>query len=200
MSQETSDLILGAVVLVIFLIFVFVAGWILNKFKNARFTRAWTPLQPIINGKVHEDGGGAATSYLVGTYRGWQVQASMTPNRNRYSGESGHRYNYFDVALLEVPGKHDWSFAYHTPLLGRETATWRVVTHDPALAERLQNANLISVLAGLGHPKIEYKQRGKMLQYQADITPLQVPTPEMFQRQIEALIWMAKINEEVNAK
>ena len=199
MSQETSDFIFGAVVLVIFLIFVFVLGWLINKFKNARFAKAWASLQPIINGKVHEDGGGAATSYLVGTYQGWQVQASMMPNRNMYSGESGHYYNHFDVALLGVPGKQDWSFEYHAPIMGFGKSGWHVETKDQALAERLERANLIAALAGMGQPKIIYQQRNGLLKYEADITPLEVPTPEMFQKKLEILLWLAKVNEEVNA-
>lgn len=200
MSQETSDFIFGAVVLVIFLIFVFVLGWFLNKFKNARFARAWRPLIPIINGKITEDGGGATTSWLSGTYRGWKVQASMIPHRNQYSGESGHYYNHFDVALLEIPGQHDWSLEYQTPLFGVRGADWQIETEDPALAARLQNANLVSILAGMGHPKITYQKRAQMLQYEADITPLEVPPPAMFQRQIEVLIRLAQVNEEVNTK
>jgi hypothetical protein len=29
----------------------------------------------------------------------------MIPNRNRYSGEGGPRYNYFEIAPLEVSGR-----------------------------------------------------------------------------------------------
>lgn len=60
-----------------FLVCVYLAGLVLSRFKNARFTRAWQPLVPLISGKVVSDEGGAAISWLVGVYRGQQVCASM---------------------------------------------------------------------------------------------------------------------------
>ena len=116
MSQETWDMIVGAAILIPFLILVFAAGLVLNKFKNGRFTRAWGPLVPIINGTVIQDGGGAATSWLTGTYRRRKVRASMVPNRNRYSGESGHTYNYFDIEIQDVPGGQGWSVVSDPPM------------------------------------------------------------------------------------
>jgi hypothetical protein len=76
MSQEVppGDMLFGSVVLAIFLVFVFALGWLINKFKNRRFTRAWTPLVPLIQGTVHEDGGGGG--FLSGTYRGHKVRAT----------------------------------------------------------------------------------------------------------------------------
>lgn len=106
--QGSSDMVVGSVGLVLFLIFVFAAGKVLSSFKNARFTKAWAPLVPIIAGTIIHDGGGASTSWLAGTWQGRKVQASMTPGRNRYSGESGFKYNEFGIELLEVPGGQDW--------------------------------------------------------------------------------------------
>src|SRR5689334_20548661 len=95
--QQSSDMVLGIVVLVPFLILCFVLGKAIATLKNARFTKAWAPLVPVIQGTVVHDGGGASTSWLTGTWQGRKVQASMTPGRNRYSGESGSRYNEFGV-------------------------------------------------------------------------------------------------------
>ncbi|HRO24233.1 MAG TPA: hypothetical protein PLR07_08070 [Promineifilum sp.] len=61
-----SDMVFGAIGLIIFLALIFVAGALLYKLVNARFNRAWGPLMPLI--KVVGDGGGGATSWLVGTY------------------------------------------------------------------------------------------------------------------------------------
>jgi hypothetical protein len=106
-----KDLITGSIILVVFLVCVFAAGRVLSRVRNARCARAWEPLVPVIGGKVVDDGGGAATSWMTGTYKGRLVCASMVPNRNRYPGETGFRYNYFDVALLQTPGKSDWSLS-----------------------------------------------------------------------------------------
>ena len=76
-----NDTLLGGIALAAFLVLVFGAGVVLNKWKNARFRQAWAPLVPIINGKVEDDGGGAASSWLAGTYQGQPVYARMTPAR-----------------------------------------------------------------------------------------------------------------------
>lgn len=78
-------MLFGVVVLAIFLVVVFALGFLISRFKNARFEKEWQPLVPLINGKVVNDGGGAATSWLTGTYQGKSVYASMIPKRNRYS-------------------------------------------------------------------------------------------------------------------
>ena len=57
--------------LAVFLAVAFGIGFLVNKVKNAKFARAWAPLRPVIEGSaVVEDGGGAATSWLTGTYQG----------------------------------------------------------------------------------------------------------------------------------
>lgn len=90
MNREASsgDMLFGSFVLVIFLIFVFAAGFLLNRFKNRRFHQAWLPLVPLLNGKIIDDGGGAATSWLSGTYRGQPVRAAMIPNRTYSNGST----------------------------------------------------------------------------------------------------------------
>src|SRR5262245_29922515 len=122
-----EDLISGSIILAVFLVGVYFAGRILSRLKNARYARAWAPLIPVIGGKVVDDGGGAATSWLTGTYMGRSVCASMVPNRNRYPGESGFRFHYFEVALLETPGKSDWFVKE------------RSISADKALERRLQD-------------------------------------------------------------
>lgn len=198
MSQETSDFIFGAVVLAIFLVFVIVLGWLISTFKNARFAKAWTPLLPIISGKITQDGGGAATSWLTGTYQGRRVQASMVPDRNRYSGESGSRYNHFEVALLEVSGLQDWSVVYKTPVLGFGEYGWRIQTPDKALEARLLAAGVLQVVARLQCDTLEYKAKAQRLTCEQDITPQWVPTPERFRADLELLILLAQVNEKVN--
>lgn len=198
MSQETSDILLGVAVLIPFLICVFAAGFILNRFKNRRFVKAWASLVPIIGGKVIDDGGGATTSWLKGTYQGRQVWASMVPNRNRYSGETGHYYNYFDITIQGAPGGQDWSVEHKTALLGFGATGWKIETSDPALEVRLRDAGVIDMLAGMGMPKVEYKRRDGTLVYSEDVTPQWVPTPERFQEELGLLVRLVKLNEDLN--
>lgn len=201
MNQEVppGDMLSGSVVLIIFLVFVFGLGFLLNRFKNRRFTQAWRPLVRLINGKVIEDGGGAATSWLTGRYLGQPVRAAMVPNRNRYSGESGHYYNHFEVALLEVPGRQDWSIEYKTPILGFGKTGWQIETDDAALRDRLIAYGVIHEVARFGSPEIKYQARAKTLLYSEDVTPLWVPGPERFQEELELLLRLAGVNGEVNS-
>lgn len=195
MSQEVpaGDIIFGAVILVAFLIIALIAGRLLSNFKNRRFTRAWAPLISLVNGKITHDGGGAATSWLTGVYRGQQVQASMIPGRNTYSDQTGPRYNYFDVALLDIPGKQDWRIENQPLILGRGHKGWHIASEDRALEIRLQESGIVTTLGKLGNPTIEYTVRGGILRYSEDVTPRWAPTPERFQEELALLLKLAEI-------
>lgn len=201
MNQEvaTGDIVFGAIVLIIFLIVALGVGRFLSGLKNQRFNKAWQPLVPIINGKIVHDGGGAATSWLTGTYKGKSVQASMIPDRNLYQGESGPRYNYFDVQLTAVPGNQDWRIIYKTPLAGMGAEGWQIQTENQRLRTELGQSAVLSTLAGFGRPTVEYKAKRHTLCYSEDITPGWVPALDRFKEELELLLMLAAINEETNA-
>ena len=200
MNQEVppGDMLFGAVVLAIFLVLVFAVGKVIYSFKSARFTKAWGPLIPILNGQVAHDGGGAATSWLTGTYSGRQFRASMIPNRNRYQGESGHNYNYFDVALLGVAGSQDWSIEYRTALWGIQQEGWHIESKDAALQERLRASGIIDLVSRFGSPAVKYGSRERTLLYSEEVTPLWTPMPERFREELDLLLRLAQMNAEVN--
>jgi hypothetical protein len=185
-----SDILFGASILIIFLVCAFGVGRLLSAWKNRRFTAAWASLVPLINGTVHHDGGGAATSWLTGTYRGKRVKATIMPGRNRYT-EGGGRYNYFDVALLDIPGQQNWRIVYQTALLGLGHTGWDIKTEDQILRVRLEEMGIMAELARLGTPTIEYSAQRHTLLYSEDITPRWVPTPERFQEALEMLLRFA---------
>jgi hypothetical protein len=198
MNQEvaTGDLIFGAVVLIIFLIIVLVIGRFVSGLKNQRFSKAWQPLVPVINGKIIHDGGGAATSWLTGTYKGKAVQASMIPGRNLYQDESGSRYNYFEVKLVDVPGNQDWRIAYKMPLAGLGKEGWQIKCQYLTLQNQLQQSGVLSTLSRFGRPTVEYKARQKTLTYSEDISPRWVPDKEQFMDELELLLQLAAITRE----
>ncbi len=186
MSQEAppGDMLFGSAVLAVFLVFVFALGYVIYKFKNRRFTRAWAPLVPLVQGKVTGDGGGGATSWLSGTYRGKPVRATMIPHRNQYSGESGSYYNHFEVALLDVAGRLDWNAEVKTAILGFGRTGWTITADDPALVARLEAAGVLSLVARFGEPTVVYQARAKTLQYSEDVTPQWTPAPARFQEEL----------------
>lgn len=197
MSQETRDTVLSVMGLAVFLVLAYGVGVLLSRFKNARFRKAWAPLQALIDGKVVDDGGGAATSWLTGTYQGYQVRARMAPQRN--SGETGPRFNDFAVALAQVKGEQDWTFSVRSsPEPGK--SPWRVTADTTAVAQRLERAVIETMLPGLGYPKVSFRQQSGLLEYQVDVTPALVPTPELFARTLEFLVWLEGVNREANPR
>ena len=163
--ESSSDMVFGSIVLFFFLVFIFALGKVIYTFKNARFTKAWSPLVPIINGTVVGDGGGGSTSWLTGTWQGRRVRAIMSPDRNRYSGESGSRYNEFGIELLDVPGGQDWRIENSRvemaePALRQQIGGFRHPPHDPGV----RNAD------GLVQPGAEnaFVQRGRGIEMDSD--------------------------------
>jgi hypothetical protein len=185
--QSSSEMVFGSIVLVIFLVFVFALGKVIYTFKNARFTKAWSPLVPIINGTVIGDGGGGSTSWLTGTWQGRRVRAIMRPDRNRYSGESGSRYNEFGIELLDVPGGQDWRIENS-----------RVEMAEPALRQRLEASGILLMIQAFGTPAVSYSRAQRILSYSEDAGSRWTPTPEHFETELGLLLRLAKMNEEVN--
>ena len=207
-----SDYLLGAVLLVIFLAVVLAAGYVFYRFKNARLASEWGPLVAMVNGKVVGDGGGGATSWLVGTYKGRSVQASIVPDRNMYSsmdgggGGASEHYNYFEVALVDVPGAVDWRVTHGHKTLGIGHEGWRVQAGDPAVEAGLTAANVVDVVAAQGTPPphmmklpiLDYQRSQGQLRYCADITPRRAPSPEQFGHLLEMLLQLMEVNAQVN--
>jgi hypothetical protein len=123
----------------------------------------------------------------------------MMPGRSLYSGESGFRYNYFDVALLDVPGRQDWTFSYETSILGFGQDGWVIKTEDKALESALKSLDLVSLVAPFGSPTIEYSRQSKTLRLSEDCGPVWVPSPERFVAELELLLKLAELNATANA-
>jgi hypothetical protein len=198
MSQETQDTVFGIMVLIPFLVLVFLLGYAINKLKNRRFTRAWAPLVPVIGGTIVEDGGGAASSWLTGTWRGRTVRAGLCPDRNRYQGESGARYNSFEIAVLNLPGAADWRLEWKSPILGFGPEGWQIDSADAAVAERLRAAGAVALVERLGTPTVVYSRSARTLQFEEDAGPVWTPAPERFREELDILLQLAEIQERVN--
>ena len=183
----TEDLIAGSIILAVFLVCVYAAGCALSRVRNQRFARAWAPLVPVINGKITQDGGGAATSWLTGTWSGRQVCATMVPNRNRYSGETGFRFNYFDVTLLDVPGKLDWSLDQ------------QLVSTDDLLRRRLRDAGVATILTRLGTAEVTYSAKRQTLTIIQESGSKWVPSVDHFRAQLNVLLDLAAVNAALNS-
>ena len=158
----------------------------------------------MVNGKVSGDGGGAATSWLTGEWKGHKVAASISPDINQHK-EGGAKYNYFDVALRDVPGKHNWSVEYTRGVIGLGQTGWQVKAEQPALAEALRAADVAALVAPFGEtpphlqrPALEYDRRTRLLRYRTDLTPLLTPAPQQFTALLDMLLETAELNRRWN--
>jgi hypothetical protein len=202
MSSGNDDMVLGIAVLALFLVFVFALGYAINRFKNRHFAHAWAPLAPIIGGRVVEDGGGATTSWLVGRFEGRTVAASITPARNRYSGDdagAGHRYNHFDVALSDERGSAPWSVEERAAALGFGRREWQVLSQEPRLVERLRGAGVLDMAVEVDALRIEYTPRDRTLRLSQDLGSRTVPAPEQFRRALDTLLRLGAVNARCNS-
>jgi hypothetical protein len=207
MDQETSEILFGAAILIPFLIAVFAAGLVLNRFKNRRFHAAWRPLVPVIDGTVVDDGGGAASSWLTGTFEGRRVHASMTPNRSTVPG-SALKYNYFELAVGELAGEHNWRVEYTLPTFGFGSGEWRIIADELPLAQRLERAGVLDIVAGMQAgarpasptlPAVNYLKNAATLTYCEDVGGGWTPAPDRFRHQLALLIQLAAIHTQMNS-
>jgi len=200
MMLAISDTVLGSAILAVFLVVVFAAGWVLYKIKNAALEREWAPLGPLIqDARIVGDGGGGATSWMTGTYRGRRITASISPDVAKYTGttdSSGHYRNPFSVALDDVPGASDWRLE-HVP--GSSGSSWRVVTRDDALRSGLDRSPAMAILARLGTGDLDDSRSSRALRFSEDVRPLKVPQLDRFRAELDALLELAEVNAAVNA-
>ncbi|HYD51225.1 MAG TPA: hypothetical protein VEA99_01310, partial [Gemmatimonadaceae bacterium] len=167
---------------------------LIGKIKNRRFTRAWQPLLPTLQGAeiLPDRGGGAASSWLTGTYRGRPVFAQMTPDvgHGGTSDTAGYE-NRWDTGLRDLTGGHDWSVQWSTAILGIGTTGWSFRSDDPALAARLERSAVRALADSLGRGRIAYSARARTLVLHQDIRPLWVPPPDRFRHELDVLLRMA---------
>ncbi len=200
-DASTKDILFGAAVLAAGLVVLYVIGGVLGRFKNRRFDRAWRPLMETIDGAevVADRGGGAASSWLTGTYRGTPVFASMTPN----VGHAGPIFiagkeNRFETGVRDLPGARDWSVDWTEAMLGIGTTGWTVHAGDPALVARLEHAGVTEIAARLGRGAVRYRAQPATLVLHQDIRPLWTPTPARFQQELDVLLELAAVAAPLN--
>jgi hypothetical protein len=198
--SEMSDFTLGLIVMPFFLVFIFALGYVIYRVKSAVMAREWTPLRPLLDGggTISGDGGGGATSYLTGTYRGRRVRASMSPDISKYSGESGHYANFFTVALLDVPGADNFKITAAPSLPRFWHSEWRVDTTNGAVREALEAAHAVERVSAFGDVEVSYDRSARRLQFVEDVRPLKVAPRERFQQELDLLIDLAELTEPIN--
>ncbi|HVK56844.1 MAG TPA: hypothetical protein VM532_17675 [Burkholderiales bacterium] len=202
MSQETMDNLIGAAILVPFLILVFLAGRVLARFQGRRLSRSLEPLAPLVDGKVSSDGN---NGFLVGVYGGRQVQVRICPKTGGLRGYSPHGtsvYNVFELEMSSVSGALDWTLIYGRPIIiGGEG--WSVSADTPAFKVEVVRSEIVSLVhaaGGLGSwPVVAYTAKYERLTYSEDVQPWLAPPPERFAVLLDLMVNVADINNRINA-
>jgi hypothetical protein len=203
--SEVSDLAFGIAVFVVFLAVVAVAGFLLHRFSRARYARAWAPLVPVIGGQVRGEGG-AARSWLHGSYQGRPVVAGISPmagQRGRVgSTTTGAAANFFLVAITGLSGRQDWRVLFSAD------GGWRIEAGDPGVQQRLAGSELIGRIAALGYPSpaistvrlpvLDYTARNGELVFREDAGSSWLPDPDRFRTELDTLVAIAAIDDRLN--
>lgn len=183
--------------LVVFVYLAYQAGKVLNRVKHAKFTRVWQPLLLIIGGTVHEDpGGGGATSWLVGTYKGRTIHARMAPDVGTQVGiDTVSKENRFAVGVANLPGAQHWRMSYEMSVVPPGPSAWRIHTDDAGLEDRLRRAGVIELVSPFGQPSVAYNTHEKSLFLEQDIRPHWVPPPDGTGR----AAWQASVTRSIRS-
>lgn len=197
-----QDFVFGALLVALFVVFAVVAGYLITRFQQARYARAWKPLLDVVDGTVQPSTGGGANSPMRGTYKGYHIAGSMAPGASK--GEDS-RYNHFMLGITALPGARDWKLAYvHRFWPLGSAPTWRIESKDEALGGHLEAAGVARIIEQLGilpeapDPPVSYSASAGSLLIQCDAGRDWIPSREYFVQLLETLVVLAKINAEVN--
>jgi hypothetical protein len=199
MLENFSDTVVGVVGLSVFLVLAYAGGRLINAGRHRRFTRDWQPLVPVIGGTVHEDpGGGGASSWLVGSFGGRTIHASMSPDIRR--GEDSGYENRFSQGVAELDGHESWYLSHHAPLFGSGAGEWSIQAKEDSLAQRLTDAGVIDIARTVGPSTVSFDPHGRILRVEQDIRPLRVPSDARFRQLLDVALQLAVVNERTNAR
>lgn len=200
MSEDTSDLVLGVIIVVVALPVLYFVARFITKISEAWAGRVLAPLAPIL-------GGGAKLSAgsLRGSYQGIELRAFYAKDKNdRWDSENSTGFNAFYIEAMGLPGQKDWSIKFHVSgLLGQGPKKLVIHTADQGLAERLAQTGVIEAVSRVSTPSedfvtVAYDARRKALTYTDDVSPKSVPAGEQFRAQLDLVIRLVEINAVVN--
>ncbi len=201
MSQETSDFILGAVILVVIIPVIYAVARVISKIGDAWSARLLAPLAPAIGGSVT-----ANHPCIRGRYAGRAVRVSFTPRQSVGSGDSATSINAFHIEVLNLSGQQDWRIKFHLAgFFGQKPKELYIEVQDRALGERLNQAGVLAEVAAVSaatqdYVTVTYEARRQTLTYTDDVAPRKIPSPQQFAAQLALIARLAEVNELVNLR
>ncbi len=206
--SRSDDFWIGAAALAIFVPLCIVAGYVIVRFRNWRLSLHWTPLLPLFDTvSIASSAGGGAGGILRGSRSGRNFEARMAQGVS-VDSEGDDRFNEFTLALLDVPGRHDWCVVQRpTGLLGLGKPEWHVEAGAPALADGLRAAGVMEAVFALGGEDYTVAKTGPVLAYQPSSARLVLrrdargsyaPPPDTLRDDMAALLHWAEVNGRLN--
>lgn len=200
MTDDTTDLVSGILILVVALPTLYFAAQLIIKIGNLWTARILAPLAPILgkNAKL-------ANGSVSGSFNGCQLRAFYAKDKNDgWDMENSTGFNAFYIEAADVPGQLDWKIQFHVSgLLGQGPKELHIHVADKRLGERLAQAGVIDAVAKVSTPTEDYvtvafDARRNILTYTDDVSPKSVPSRQRFEVQLELLTRLVEINEKVN--
>jgi len=199
MSQETANLALGALILIILLPILYIVGRVMGTIGDVWSARILAPMAPAIDGTVDR-----SPPCIRGSYLDREVRVSFTPGQNVGSGDSAMQINAFYIEVSNVPGRQDWRIKFYTSgVFGQSPNQLYIEVQDKALGERLDRSGVLAVVATVSAPTqsyvtVAYEVRRQTLTYTDDVSPHRIPSHDHFVAQLELVMRLAVVNEQVN--
>ena len=177
-------MILDALGLIAFVICCMVLGYTIIKLKHARYARAWRPLAPVIGGTVRREPNGGDTTWLIGTWKGNQIHARMTPQVR--DPDSDVYQSFFAVGVVELEGAASWD------------ATSGLTSDDSEIRRRLDDAGVVERIQAVGYYGVKFDHRARSLFIEQNMHPAWCPRREQFVVLLDLATDLATINAQVN--
>lgn len=200
MSDDTSDLVLGVIIVVVALPVLYFVAQFIRKIMEAWAGRVLAPLASVLGNEAKLSAGS-----LRGSYQGIELRAFYAKDKNdRWDSVNSTGFNAFYIEAMGLPGQHDWSIKFHVSgLMGQGPKKLFIQTADKGLGERLAQSGVIEAVSRVSAPSedyvtVAYDARRKALIYTDDVSPKSVPVGEKFVAQLALFTRLVEINARVN--
>ena len=190
MSWTKFIIICLATIAAIVVAFMFLMG----RFKSGT-APLWTQLAPVINGRLKMSNWAYSGTKLNGAYNGLVVVAWVDYDKQIAIGAPGVTHNYF-FAVEGMTGARGRNWNIHRSYNNQESE----IQADAPLQHRLYQAGILSTAQNWpAQESAAYNARRGTLRLRMSIrNERALPTPDIFKHQLDALLYLAGINRQVN--
>ena len=199
MSQDTANMVLGTVILIVAVPALYFAARGFAKLADRWSAAQLAPLAAALGGQTSVD-----PPRIVVVRAGRTLHLTYAANTSVGTGDSATRMNEFIVDVTGVAGGQSWRALFRvTGLLGQGTKKLQLELQDQALGGRLVDAGLLAEVEAVCSPTTVYAAaafdaRQRRLSVVDDVSPKKLPDATACEHLITLALRVAEINERVN--